>query len=406
MSQITYFFRALHSRNYRLFFWGQSFSLVGTWMQQVALQWLVYRLTESSFILGALAFTAQFPNLIITPWVGVWVDRLDRKKMFLAIQWLGMAQASLLALLVGFEIYSIPMLFSLAVFWGVVSALDAPTRQSFVVQLVDRKEDFGSVIALNSALFNGARMIGPPIAGILIASSNEFICFFINAVSYFPVLFFLRDVQSRPTMVRERPQAAYHELKLGFDYVRHHREIRLLLIHVALVSFFSMPYLVLMPVFAKEVLAGDAHTLGLLMGAIGLGALFGAFYLGNHNQIRHLWQTTFYSGFVFSLGLLVFALSHALWLSLGAIFFAGTGMMLQLATSNTLLHTLTDEDKRGRVMSFYATAMMGVLPFGSFFTGWIADLFSAPSALLFNVVCGCGAMILFGIEYRKLNINT
>ena len=387
--------RALRSRNYRLFVAGQSVSLIGTWMQQVAMSWLVYRLTGSAMLLGLVGFTSQIPTLFIAPIAGVLADRWDRRRLLLATQTLAMVQAVFLSVVVLTGVVQVWQIILLSLILGVVNAVDIPVRQSFVVEMVEQREDLGNAIALNSSMVNSARLIGPSIAGLLVASVGEGICFLLNAVSYLAVIMALvaMRVQSGFRHQRQR-RHILHELLEGFQYVFRFGPIRSILLLIALISLMGMPYAVLVPVFAKEILHGGAHTFGFLMTAAGSGALAGTLYLASRQSVLGLGRVIVMATVLFAIGIMMFALSKTFVLSLIALTVAGFGAMTLVASSNTILQTILDEDKRGRVMSFFTIAFMGVAPFGSLGAGTMAGIIGPQATLLVGGIgCLAGAVI-------------
>ena len=387
--------RALRSRNYRLFIAGQGVSLVGTWMQHVAMSWLVYRLTGSAMLLGVVGFASQIPTIFISPFAGVLADRWDRRRLLLVTQSLALLQAAFLAVVVLAGIVQVWQIILLSLVLGLVNAFDIPIRQSFVVQMVDQREDLGNAIALNSSMVNGARLIGPAIAGLLVASMGEGICFVLNAISYLAVILALAAMRIPPT-VRRQPAKRHilHELREGFLYAYRFGPIRSILLLLALVSLMGMPYSVLAPVFAKDILHGDAHTFGFLMTAAGSGALAGTLYLASRQSVRGLGRVIVRATILFAMGISAFALSGNFFLSLAALALAGFGGMTLVASCNTVLQTILDEDKRGRVMSFFTMAFIGVAPFGSLGAGTMAGIIGPRDTLLFGSVgCLAGAAI-------------
>lgn len=375
--------RALRSRNYRLFVAGQSVSLVGTWMQQVAMSWLVYRLTGSAMLLGVVGFASQIPTLFISPVAGVLADRWDRRRLLLATQTLAMVQAALLALVVLTGVVQVWQIVVLSLVLGVVNAIDIPVRQSFVVDMVEQREDLGNAIALNSSMVNSARLIGPSIAGLLVATVGEGVCFLLNAVSYLAVIVALAAMRIAPASHPASPRRhIVHELIEGFSYSFQFGPIRSILLLIALISLMGMPYTVLMPVFAKEILQGGAHTFGFLMTAAGSGALAGTLYLATRQTVLGLGRVIVRATVLFAFGIMVFALSSNLILSLGALAIGGFGAMTLIASCNTVLQTILDEDKRGRVMSFFTMAFMGMAPFGSLGAGTMSDIIGPRETLL------------------------
>lgn len=381
-------FRSLRHHNFRLFLVGQVVSVTGTWMQQLALGWLVYRLTHSAFLLGVVGFASQIPSLFLAPFGGVWADRWDRRRLVIATQTLAMVQALALAGLVLSGVVRIWHLVVLSLFLGLVTAFDVPARQSFLVQMVGGRDDLANAIALNSSVFNGARLAGPAIAGILIARVGEGAVFLLNGLSYAAVIAALVAIRvPRRPPPSGPPLSPWRHLQEGVSYVSGFAPIRTLLLLVGLVGIAGVPYRVLMPVFATDVLRGDAHTLGFLMGGIGVGALTGALLLAARRGVRGLGRLIVLSVAAVGASLVGFSVSRSLSLSLVLVFFAGLGMMLHMASSNTILQTIVDDDKRGRVMSFYAAAFMGTMPIGSLLAGAVADLIGAPRTVLIGGVC-------------------
>lgn len=392
--------RALRSRNYRLFIAGQSVSLVGTWMQQVAMSWLIYRLTGSAILLGVVGFASQIPTLFISPVAGVLADRWDRRRLLVITQTLAMFQAAFLALVVLTGIVQVWQIILLSLILGVVNAFDIPTRQSFVVEMVEHREDLGNAIALNSSMVNGARLIGPAIAGFLVASVGEGICFVLNAISYLAVIMALAAMRLRPAPPRQHARRhILHELYEGFRYAYEFGPIRSILLLLALVSFMGMPYSVLAPVFAKDILHGDAHTFGFLMTAAGSGALAGTLYLASRRSVLGLGRLIVMATILFSVGIATFAVSTHLSLSLAALTLAGFGAMTLVSSCNTILQTILDEDKRGRVMSFFAMSFIGVAPFGSLGAGSMAGIIGPRDTLLLG---GIGCLVGAAVFARHL----
>ncbi len=388
--------RALRSRNYRLFVAGQGVSLVGTWMQQVAMSWLVYRLTGSAMLLGVVGFTSQIPTIFISLFAGVLADRWDRRRLLIATQTLAMLQAAFLAFVVLTGLVQVWHIILLSLVLGIVNAFDIPIRQSFVVEMVENKEDLGNAIALNSSMVNGARLIGPSIAGLLVASFGEGICFLLNAISYLAVIVAIAamHIPNSSTKYFRPKRNILQELNEGILYVYKFGPIRSILLLIALVSLMGMPYSVLVPVFAKEILHGGVHTFGFLMTAAGCGALVGTLYLASRQSVLGLGRIIVIATILFSTGIVTFALSSYFILSLAAMTVAGFGGMTLVASCNTVLQTILDEDKRGRVMSFFTIAFMGVAPFGSLGAGSMAGFIGPRDTLLIGGIgCLIGAMI-------------
>ena len=375
--------RALNHRNFRLYFGGQGISIVGTWVQRIALTWLVYRLTNSAFLLGIVGFSGQIPLLIITPFAGVLADRLDKHKILLYTQALSMIQAFVLAALVITNTIQVWEIIFLSIILGVFDAMDMPTRQSFMVEMVgNNRDDLSNAIAINSSMVNSARLIGPSIAGILISLFGEGWCFLLNAISYTAVIFSLLKMEVVHKPVSARKKETLKELKEGIQYAFGFAPIKSLLLLLAVVSFMGTPIRILAPVFVKNFFHGGADLFGFLMGASGLGALTGAIFLMNRKSVLGLGKLITYAVLIFGTGLIAFALSHIIILSVIFMFMTGIGMMIQLAGSNTMLQTIVDNDKRGRVMSLYAMSFRGVAPFGSLLAGAAAGLIGASLTLI------------------------
>ena len=387
--------RALKSRNYRLFFAGQSVSLVGTWMQQVAISWLVYRLTGSAVLLGVVSFAGQIPTFLLAPLAGVLADRWNRRRLLLCSQTLAMIQASVLAAFVLTGIIQVWHLVVLSSLLGVINAFDIPVRQSFVVEMVENKEDLGNAIALNSSMVNSARLIGPSLAGLLIAAVGEGICFVINAASYLTVIVAIAAMRLKPAKRRENRKRVLHELREGFTYAFGFPPIRQVLLTMALISLVGMPYTVLMPVFAKDVLQGGVHTFGFLLTASGLGALASTLYLAARKSVLGLGRVIGIAALFFGTGIIGFALSGAMAFSLPFLCLAGFGSMALIASSNTVLQTIVEDEKRGRVMSLFTMCFTGMTPLGSLMAGVLAETIGAQPTLIMGGLACLATGILF-----------
>lgn len=391
--------RALRFRNYRLYFFGQGLSLVGTWMTFVATGWLVYRLSHSAVLLGVVGFAGQIPAFLLSPFAGVLVDRWNRHRVLVITQLLAMLQSFALAALALSGRITIGQIIALSVVQGLVNAFDLPARQAFVIEMVEGPEDLGNAIALNSSLFNGARLIGPSMAGLLIAGAGEGVCFLVDGISYLAVLAAFSAMRLPPMRRQPAPQALLGELRDGLLYAYRFTPIKALLSLTALVSLVGIPYTVLMPVFAKEILHGGPLTLGFLMGASGLGALVGALYLASRKTVVGLGKLITLSTLLFGGSLIAFGMSRTIWVSLLLMLGVGFGMLVQMAASNTIMQTIVEDDKRGRVMSFYAMAFMGMAPFGSLLAGGLASRIGAPQTLLMG---GVGCLVGAGLFARQL----
>jgi MFS family permease len=374
--------RALRHRNYRLFFMGQGISMVGTWITHVASSWLVYGLTGSALLLGVTSFASQAPTFFLSPFAGVWVDRVDRRRVLLITQSLAMLQSGLLAFFALRGTLDVPHIIVLNAFQGVISAVDIPARQSFLVEMIEDREDLPNAVALNSSLLNGARLVGPSIAGLLIGLVGESYCFLIDTISYVAVLGSLLAMRVIPRVRAARRGNVLGELRDGFRYAAGFPPIRAVLLLLLLISLVGAPYVVLLPMVARDVLHGGASTLGSLTGSAGLGALCGALYLASRRSVLGLSRVIAGAGCVFGAGLLLVSRSSSLPMTLPLLTLVGCSMMVLLASSNTILQTLVEEDKRGRVMSFYSMAVFGVVPFGSLLAGTLADRMGAGTTLL------------------------
>lgn len=393
--------RALRHRNFRLFFAGQSISLVGTWMQRIALGWLVYRLTHSAFLLGLVSFSGQIPVLLLAPFAGVLADRLNRHRLLILTQSTAMIQAAILAALVLTDVVQIWHLIVLAIVLGITNSVDMPTRQSFLVQMIEDKQDLGNAIALNSSMVNAARLVGPSLAGLLITLAGEGLCFMVNAVTYLAVILSLLLMRLPKREYKRRAARIWRQLGEGLRYAAGFEPIRAILLILALASFVGMPYSVLMPIFARDILHGGPDTLGFLMAASGTGALLGAFYLASRKSIAGLGKMVPIAVTIFGAGLICFSFSQVMLLSMFLLFVIGFGQMVEMALSNTILQTIVEEDKRGRVMSLYTVSIMGMMPLGSLVSGSLASHIGAPwTVRIAGVICIIGA----GVFARRLPV--
>jgi len=395
--------RALRHRNFQLFFSGQLISLIGTWMQSVAQSWLVYRLTGSSLLLGSVGFASQIPVFLVAPLGGIVADRQNRQRVVICTQVASMLLACVLAALTLTGIVQVWHIFVLASLFGVVNAFDIPGRQSFLVDMVG-KEDLMNAIALNSSMFNGARIIGPAIAGILVARIGEGWCFFANAISYIAVITGLLMMRVRPRSHRPSGSPLAHIIE-GFRFVRQTGPIRAILLLLGLVSLVAMPYTVLMPVFADKILHGGARGLGILMGATGVGALLGALTLATRTGVRGLGRWVAFSCGGFGVSLVLFSLSRGFWLSAALLLPVGFSMMLQMSSSNTLIQAMVPDHLRGRVMSVYSMMFMGMAPFGALLGGALADRLGAPLTVSIGAVACIGGAALFGLHLPKIRVE-
>jgi MFS family permease len=384
-------FRALAHRNYRLYFAGQGTSVVGTWITRVATSWLVWRLSHSAILLGLVNFSGQVPTFLLAPFAGVWVDRLDRYRVLFVTQALAMTQSFALAALALTGVIQVWHIIVLQIFQGCINAFDTPSRQTFLIQIVEDRADLPNAIALNSSMVNGARLIGPAVAGVLIAAVGEGWCFMVDGVSYIAVLASLWLMHLPRKAYLPSTSRVIDELRAGIRYVREFTPIRAVLLLLALVCLMGMPYSVLMPMIASNVLHGGAHTYGFLMGAAGVGALGGALYLASRQSVLGLGRIIVFASSLFGAALIAFSFSRNVLLSLFLLLFVGLGFMVQTAASNTVLQSLVREEMRGRVMAFYTMAFMGTTPFGSLMAGALASRIGAPRTIAFG-----GAFCILG----------
>ncbi|HYY69559.1 MAG TPA: MFS transporter [Terriglobales bacterium] len=402
-SRVPHGLRALRHRNFQLFFGGQLISLIGTWMQNVAQSWLVYRLTGSSFLLGAVGFAGQIPVFLMAPVGGIVADRRNRQHVVIATQTISMLLAFVLAGVTLTNLVQVWHVVLLAALLGVANAFDIPARQAFIVDMVG-KEDLINAIALNSSMFNGARVVGPAVAGLLVASIGEGWCFFANAISYVAVIvgLLMMRVGRQPGKASGSPLENIME---GFDYVRRTRPIRALLLLLGLVSLVGMPYAVLMPIFADRILHRGANGLGILMGATGVGALVGALTLAFKRGLRGLGSWIMFSSAGFGASLILFAISKNFWLSVALLMPAGYSMMVQMASSNTLIQSMVPDQLRGRVMSVYSMMFMGMAPIGALAAGSVAQHLGAPLTLaLGGMACILGSAV-FGLRLPVMRVE-
>lgn len=388
-------FRALGSRNYRLFFVGQGLSLIGTWMTRIATSWLIYSLTHSALLLGTLGFAGQIPTFLLAPVAGVLVDRWDRYKIMIATQTLSMIQSFALAFLTLTHRITVTDVLLLSIAQGLINAFDTPARQSYMVRLVDRREDLSNAIALNSSLVNSARLIGPAIAGVIIAAVGTGWCFFADGVSFLAVigsLLMMRvdQSQNRP-IATDKARSILGEFREGWKYVGEFKTVRNVLLLLGLICLMGMPYTVLLPLFATRVLHGGAKTLGWLMSSVGVGAVIGSLVVAARKSVIGLGRVMATAAVIFGVGLTAFSLSHIFWVSMLLLMVTGFGFVTQLASSNTLIQTVVEDKMRGRVMSFYTMAFFGTTPFGSLLAGVCASKFGAAWTL-----CGGGALCVVG----------
>ena len=387
--------KALHYYNFRLYFSGQAISLIGTWMQRIAVNWLVYTITHSAFTLGLVAFAGQIPMLVLSPYAGAFVDRHSRYRTLLITQIASMVQAGLLALIVLIGFYNIPLIIFLSVVLGVINAFDTPARQSLMIVLVENKTDLPNAIALNSSMVTLARLVGPALAGILLSSFGEGICFLVNFLSFIAVIFSLWMMKIKIPERKKLTEPIWKNLREGFVYMKRHRGISSAIGLMALTSLVVMPYSNLFPVFAQTVFKGNVTTFSWLNSISGLGALFGAIYMTTIKPGKNLLRLIVMSSLLLSVSLMFFPYSHSLWAALLIIMVGEAGMLAQIAATNTYIQTNVEEHMRGRVISYYVMAFQGMQPIGSLLIGWSAHAGSAPATVFLEGLAGVIITLLF-----------
>ncbi|HEY9187955.1 MAG TPA: MFS transporter [Ignavibacteria bacterium] len=396
-------FRTLKYKNYRLFFTGQSISLIGTWIQIIAASWLIYRLTNSAFLLGLLTFAGQLPTLLFTPFAGVMVDRWDRYKLIKTTQILFAFQSLIFGVLVLTEIIQIWHIIILNIFGGFVMAFDSPVRQSFVVDIVEDKKDIGNAVALNSMLFNMARMVGPAIAGILVAMIGEGWCFIINTITFLAIIVNLHLMDIKKTILKKSNNHVLTDLKEGFLYTYNFLPIRYILIILAFVSIVGMSMNVLMPIYTKDILLGDSKVLGFLMSSLGIGSLVGGVKLATKDSPKGLEKNIFWATIIFGLSLIILPIFHNFLYAMLIMLFIGFGMISQIISSNTMIQSLVDDDKRGRVMGIYSMSFMGTAPIGSLFAGTLSGLIGVMNTSIIAGACCILAGLYFLSKIRIIS---
>lgn len=401
-SAFSHVWRALRHRNFRLFFVGQGISVIGTWMTKLATSWLVYQLTHSAILLGVVGFAGQILTFLLGPFAGVWVERSDRRKLLVWTQAAAAVQSIAMAVLTLAHRITLWEVIALSTFQGMINAFEAPARQSFLVQMVDDKKDLGNAIAINSSLNNSARLIGPAIAGLVIGIFGEGWCFLIDGVSYFAVIASLLMMQLRLMDAKAAKASMFEQMREGWDYVRTFRPVRSILLLFSLISLMGWPYSVLLPIFAGQVLHGGPYTLGWLTGASGVGALVSAVSLAARKSVVGLPRMIQISAALFGVGLILFGLSHTLWLSLLLMGVVGFGMIQCASASNTVIQSLVPEDKRGRVMGYYVMAFVGAAPFGSLLAGGLAHWMGAPAAVITTGAFCVAGSLWFLLDLPKI----
>jgi MFS family permease len=399
---ISHAWRALRHRNFRLFFAGQSISVMGTWMTRLATSWLVYRMTHSVLLLGVVSFSGQILSFALGPFAGVWVERMERRRMLVWTQAAGAVQSLALAALTLGHVITLWEIIALSALQGLINAFDMPGRQSFLVQMVEDKNDLSNAIAINSSMANGARLFGPALAGLVVAAWGEGWCFLIDGVSYFAVIASLLMMRITTAEMKQRTMTMLEQMREGWDYVRGFRPIRTILILFAMISLMGYSYAVLLPVFAGGVLHGGARTLGWLTGASGVGALASAVSLAVRKTVLGLTRMLQLASALLGLALICFGMSHVLWLSMLLMVFVGFGLMQTAAASNTIIQALVSDDKRARVMGYYTMAFFGAAPFGSLLAGLLAHKIGAPHTVFVTGACCVAGSVWFTVELPKV----
>jgi MFS family permease len=401
MSGLSATFRSLRYHNYRLYFIGQSISLIGTWMERIAINWLVYSTTHSALMLGIVNFAGQIPTLLLSPYGGTISDRHNRYKILLTTQISAMVQASIMATLVIMHIYYMPAIIGLSIMLGVINAFDTPSRQSLMITLIEEKKDLQNAIALNSSMVNLARLLGPAVAGILLTTVGMGICFLLNAISFVAVIVSLLLMKLPVIEIKKSTENVWESLKHGYEYLRNTEQIKLMILMMACTSLFVMPYSTLMPIFAKDIFKGDAGTYSLLNSISGLGSLVGAIYMAGLNTTGNIKRIAVFACGLFGVGLAAFAWSNSLWLALCFVMPAGAGAMMQIAATNTFIQTNVSDEMRGRVISYYVMAFMGMQPIGSFLAGLGAHYASPRLIMSIEGSAGLVIAIVFGLLFKK-----
>ncbi len=399
---VSHAWRALRHRNFQLFFAGQSISLIGTWMTRLATSWLVYRLTHSALLLGVAGFAGQILAFLLAPFAGVWIERVNRRNLLVWTQAAAALQSLTLAALTLRNAITIREIVLLSALQGIINAFDIPGRQAFLVQMVDDRSDLGNAIAINSSMANGGRLIGPALAGVVIAAVGEGWCFLMDGISYFAVIASLLLMRIKPLPIPPAKSSMLAQLREGWDYVTTFRPVRSILLMFSFVCLMGWPYSVLLPIFAGESLHGGPHTLGWLTGASGVGALISGLSLAVRKSVTGLTQLIQRAAAILGVGLILFGLSHALWLSLLLMLFVGFGLMQGLAASNTVIQTLVPENVRARLMSYYTMAFFGAVPFGNLMAGALAHRIGAPYTVMLSGACCLAASLWFTFELPKV----
>jgi MFS family permease len=404
-SSFSAVFRSLKYRNFQLFFAGQSISLIGTWVQRMAVSWLVYDITHSALLLGLVMFAGQIPSLILAPYGGILSDRHSRYKILLITQIASLIQAVMVTIMVMGGFYSNTGIIILSALLGCINAFDIPSRQSLMIELIEDKTDLPNAISLSSSMVNLARLIGPAIAGVLITLVGEGVCFLLNTVSFIPVIASLLLMKIEPRAIAIKEKNIWKGFTESYKYLKTRPDLGLMILLMACISFAVMPFLTLMPIFAKDIFKGDATTLSWLESSIGLGALFGAIYLAGAQNIKNLSKLVIFSIFTSSLSLVFFSFSPWFVMALFFLMITGLGQMIQISGSNSFIQTQVDEQMRGRVISYYAMAFQGMMPIGSFIAGFSANHIGAPLTTLIQGLLGLITAGIFYLLLKKVRLK-
>jgi len=402
IASVSHAWRALRHRNFRLFFFGQSISVLGTWMTRLATTWLVYHLTHSALLLGVVGFAGQFISFALGPFAGVWVERVDRRKLLVWTQAAAAVQSLVMAALTLAHIINLWEIIALTALQGVINALDTPGRQAFLIQMIDDRADLGNAIAINSSMANGARLVGPAIAGLIIAAIGEGWCFTIDGVSYLAVIASLLMMHVKPLNVHRGRSSMLVQIREGWTYVSGFQPIRTILLLFSLISLLGYSWSVLLPIFAVQVLHGGATTLGWLASAAGIGALASAISLDIRKSVVGLTRMLQIAVTLLGCALILFGISHILWLSLVLIAFVGFGMIQAASISNTIIQSIVSEDKRARVMSYYTMAFFGSAPFGSLLAGALAEKIGASYTVAISGALCLAAAVWFSFKMPEI----
>jgi MFS family permease len=403
LKSFSHAWSALRHRNFRLFFCGQTVSLLGTWMTRLATAWLVYRLTHSAFLLGIVGFASLIPAFFLVPFAGVWIEQIDRRKLIVCTQAVAAIQSLSMAALTLTHRINIAEVIALSALQGIVDGFDLPARQSFLIHMVEDKNDLPNAIAINSSMNNAARLVGPAIAGLVVAALGEGWCFLIDGLSYLPVIASLIAMHLPPHLASQSKTTMLQQMREGWEFVRSFTPIRTILILFASVSLMGYPYATLLPIFAGQILHGGAHTLGWLTSASGVGALLSGISLTLRKTPARFTRIIAISTALFGVGLVFFGISHWLWLSLSLMFFIGFGMLQAASACNTVIQTLVPDDKRGRVMGYYTMAFVGSAPFGALLAGSLAHWVGAPLTVIFTGSCVIVASLYFTLQLPRLH---